>query len=130
MKKQYLNEDDGWYEILDHPQQHFFFKSHSLCGLYDSIPENSHHDNVPLKHCTKCTQILRKLITVSSQIAGKKLSAKQVMKLLDTLEKIKLNKGQADNQTYPEGITAVVTSQKTKKKLVIESDSKSRKLVK
>ena len=100
MKPNYLNEVDGWYEIADHPQQHFFFKEHSLCGMYATIPETAHHDNVPLKHCNTCTNILRKLISVSSMIAGKKLNAGQVMRLIDALEHIKLNKGFAENQKY------------------------------
>ncbi len=132
MKPNYLNEVDGWYEIIDHPQQHFFFKEHSLCGMYATIPETAHHDNVPLKHCNTCTNILRKLISVSSMIAGKKLNAGQVMRLIDALEHIKLNKGMAENQQHGETVCAVVTSQKTGNKTVIESvkDSKSDKLVK
>ena len=126
-KKQYLTEDDGWYEILDHPQQHFFFKFHSLCGAYTDIPEDAHHDNVPLRHCQKCTQILRKLIQVSSTIAGKKLSASQVMKLIDALELIKLNKGLGENQSFPESVVAVVTSQKTQSKKVYEVGNTSKK---
>lgn len=130
MKPNYLNEVDGWYEIIDHPQQHFFFKEHSLCGKYATIPETAHHDNVPLKHCDNCTKILRKLISVSSMIAGKKLDAGQVMRLIDALEHIKLNKGMAENQKFPESVCAVVTSQKTNKKLVIQTDNKSDKLIK
>jgi len=132
LKPNYLNEVDGWYEIKDHPQQHFFFKEHSLCGLYQTIPEKSHHDNIPLKHCDTCTKILRKLMSVSSMIAGKDLNAGQVMRLLDALEKIKLNKGMAENQKHGENVCAVVTSQKTGNKQVIESvkDSKSDKLIK
>jgi hypothetical protein len=130
MKPSYLNEVDGWYETYDHPQQHFFFKQHSLCGMYATIPEKAHHDNVPLRHCMNCTSVLRKLISVSSMIAGKKLSAGQVMKLLDALEKIKLNKGLAENQTSGETVCALVTSQKTGNTVVIETDCKSDKLIK
>ena len=130
MKPNYLNEVDGWYVTKDHPQQHFFFKQHSLCGKYTTIPENAHHDNNPLIHCDNCTKILRKLISVSSMIAGKKLDAGQVMRLIDALEHIKLNKGMAENQKFPESVCAVVTSQKTGNKLVIETDSKSDKLIK
>ena len=126
-KTNYLTEDDGWFEILDHPQQHFFFKKHSLCGMYKTFPKGSHHDNVPLRHCQKCTQILRKLIAVSSQIAGKKLNASQVMKLIDALESIKLNKGMGENQKYPESVVAVVTSQKTQSKKVYEVGNTSKK---
>jgi hypothetical protein len=129
-KPNYLNEVDGWYETYDHPQQHFFFKEHSLCGMYTTIPEKAHHDNVPLRHCMNCTKILRKLISVSSMIAGKKLNAGQVMRLLDALEKIKLNKGLAENQQHGESVCALVTSQKTNKTLVIKTDNKSDKLIK
>ena len=108
-----LSREDGWYEIPKAPQQHYFFKTHSLCGKYEKVPMGGHHDNVPLRHCQKCTQTLRKLLGVASAIAGKKMSPRQVFNLIETLEKIDLSKGVGAKEVYPEAVVAVVASQKT-----------------
>lgn len=125
--KPLLSEEDGWRFISDHPQQHYFYKSRSLCGKYKEIPEDSHHDNNPLVHCEKCEQTIRKLMAISSSIVGHSLSARQVFNLLDNFDKIKLNKGVTSKETYGEGIVAVVTSQASGEKRTIEAKKRKSK---
>jgi hypothetical protein len=99
---------DGWFEVPSHPQQHYFFKHHSLCGLFKEIPSDAHHDNVPLRHCTKCKQTLNKLMAVASSITGKKLSPRQVFNLIEALDKINLTKGLSKKVVTPENVVAVL----------------------
>lgn len=123
-----LKPEDGWYEVPEHPQQHYFFRSHSLCKQFTTIPKTAHHDNQPLKHCQKCEQVLRKLINVASSIAGKELSPRQVFALLETLDKIEHNKGMTDKVKYPENVTAVITSKDGNKKVLSSGKKKNKKL--
>ena len=119
--KNLLSEEDGWYDGLGHPQQHYFFKNHSLCGLFSTLPKGAHHDNDPLKHCEKCTKTVNKLLSVASAIVGKKLSPNQVMNLIEALESMKLNKGTVAKEIFPEGTVAVIGhSDGTKTTLEVE----------
>ena len=87
-------------------------------------PEGSHHKNVPLLHCSKCTQQIRKILQIQKHIEGKKFSAQQVFILLEIIDKIKLNKGITDKERTPEH-TVVVLGHKDGTKTTIE-DGKNR----
>lgn len=119
------NNDDGWHYVKDHPQQHYFFKNHSLCGLYKTKPEGAHHDNDPLKHCQKCRQTVNKLMSVASSIAGKELSPRQVFNLIEALDKIHLTKGLMKKVVTPENVVAVIRSS-TGEKQTLESGRKDK----
>ena len=115
-----LSPADGWHFVPDHPQLHYFFKEAALCRKYHSKPKGSTHKNVPLLHCDKCEQTLKKLLGVQKHIEGKKLNAKQVFALLEILEKIKLNKGLTDKEQTPEH-AIVVLGHKDGTKTTMES---------
>jgi len=103
-----FGSEDGWHYVPDHPQLHYFFQGASLCRLYPTKPEGSHHKNVQLLHCSKCTQTLRKILQLQKHIEGKNFSAKQVMILLEIVDKIKLNKGITDKERTPEHTVVVL----------------------
>jgi len=105
-----LSSEDGWRFVTDNPQQHYFYRDRSLCGKYKKIPEGSHHDNNPLIHCEKCEQTIRKLMAISSEIVGQRLTTRQVFNLLDNFDKIKLNRGIGSQENSGEKVVAVVTS--------------------
>ena len=119
-----FGSEDGWHYVPDHPQLHYFFQGSSLCLLYPTKPEGTHHKNVHLLHCSKCTQQLRKILQIQKHIEGKQFSAKQVFVLLEIIDKVKLNKGITDKTKTPEH-TVVVLGHKDGTKTTIE-DGKNR----
>ena len=127
--KHLLSDEDGWYAVKDHPQQHYFFKTVSLCKLYRSIPDDATHDNDPALHCDLCRKKQGKLMAVGESLAGRKLNARDVMNLLDILEKIDLNKGLSMKVRHGENITAVLGKPDGKSEKIIEGPlrDKSRK---
>lgn len=116
---QLLGVDDGWHFVKDHPQLHYFFKEASLCRLYQNKPPGTVHKNVPILHCSKCEQVLKKLLGVQTYLVGKKLNASQVFALLEILERIKLNKGLTDKEQTAEH-SIVVLGHKNGTKTVTE----------
>lgn len=111
-----LGDNDGWHFVPNNENQHYFYREHSLCGLFNEKPEGSHHDNDPKLHCEKCTQTQRKLMQVAQSIAGKKMSAKEVLDLITNLDKIINSKGLIDKVKTPENVVAVITKQNGEKK--------------
>lgn len=97
--------------------------------MYKDIPEGAGHDNDPLKHCQKCKQIVGKLMAVASAIQGVKLSPRQVMLLIEQLDKINLVKGFSAKELYGESTVAVITS-RDGKKTTHSSGLKSKQLIK
>lgn len=68
-------------------------------------------------------------MAVASSIKGVKLSARQVMLLIEQLEKINLTKGFSAKELYGESTVAVITS-RDGKKTTTSSGLKSKQLIK
>ena len=108
-----MGTDDGWYHISD-TEQHYFFQGHSLCKEFETVPIGAHHDNDPKLHCKVCEQQVNKLLAVADSIVGKKLTTKEIIKLLELLDTIDLKKGSSAKVKTGESCVAVIRHENNK----------------
>lgn len=101
-----LGDNDGWHQVKD--QQHYFYTGCALCLIHKKIPKDAIRDNDEKLHCKTCEQKVNKMLAVAESIVGKKLSPKEILKLIEVLDSIKIGRGLVEKTRTLEGGCAVI----------------------